>query len=126
MKRLVMICWSAVVISGSATGVRIVDYGDDYAHYRQDQFIFSGAETNGQRRLRLVTGVDVDGDGQNDDSISYVPFSLSVPAVPYPGLGPRGDQPPDLHQPYRLPQEPLGKRDQGERRPEPGPQRRRR
>ncbi len=29
--------------------------------------------------------MDLDHDGERDDSISHMPFSLEVPTVPYPG-----------------------------------------
>jgi outer membrane protein assembly factor BamB/formylglycine-generating enzyme required for sulfatase activity len=64
---------------------RVVDYGDDYVHYRSDQFIFRGNTPDGRPILRLTPGLDLDGDGADDDSLSFVPFTLDYPTIPMPG-----------------------------------------
>lgn len=62
---------------------RVVDYGDDYAHYRSDQFLLRDPNHKGEPRIVVEDGVDLDGDGRKDDARSYVPFDLADP-IPSP------------------------------------------
>jgi formylglycine-generating enzyme required for sulfatase activity/outer membrane protein assembly factor BamB len=54
---------------------RVVDYGDDFAHLRLDQWLLSGN--------LLTTNLDLDADGTVDDSVTYSLFDLSTPYLGY-------------------------------------------
>ncbi len=50
---------------------RIVDYGDDWSHFRLDQYLSKGRIT--------AKAVDLDGDGQKNDIVTGIEFSLDIP-----------------------------------------------
>ncbi len=58
---------------------RVVDYGDNYAHYRTDQYLLHGQDRHGKPKIKTVHEVDLDGDGKKDDMIRYVEFDLEDP-----------------------------------------------
>ncbi|MBI5723037.1 MAG: sigma-70 family RNA polymerase sigma factor [Planctomycetes bacterium] len=70
---------------------RIVDYGDDYCHYRSDQFLYSGKTKDGKPRINVLTELDLTGDGKKNDSLSYLPFDLETPCIPLPWVDAHDD-----------------------------------
>jgi RNA polymerase sigma factor (sigma-70 family) len=62
---------------------RVVDYGDDYAWRYPDQYGWSGGKT-------FIGKLDLDGDGEKDDCMDTIPFSLSSPINPVFPWDPEG------------------------------------
>ncbi len=66
-----------LLAAGARAGIscRVVDYGDDFAHLRMDQWLLAGN--------LVTTNLDLDADGSADDSVTYTPFDLSTPYLGY-------------------------------------------
>lgn len=59
---------------------RIVDHGDDFAWRSGFPYLTD------KQNLQEKTGLDLDGDGNSNDSIGYYPFSLETPLNQLPGV----------------------------------------
>ena len=65
--------WQAPVLSKTASAqtrnIPIVDYGGNYVRYHHGQWFLLDF-------IQIEKGLDLDGDGENDDSISFVPYQM--------------------------------------------------